>query len=71
MSTVIDEARNVVFRHLGQLLLKNAFEAGKNYETFAFVIIVHNLKFDLAVALFEYSGLWSISTAGKLPHWLP
>jgi hypothetical protein len=57
MGSVVDESRNVVFGHFGELLLEDALEAGEDDERFALVIIVDNSEFNFAIALLEDGGL--------------
>lgn len=57
MGSIVDESRNIVLGHFGELLLEDALEAGEDDEGFALVIVVDNAKFDFAIALFEDGGL--------------
>ena len=57
MGTVVDQSGYIVLRHLGQLLLEDAFQTGQNNETFPAVIVVDNPKLDLAITLFRDGGL--------------
>lgn len=57
MGSIVDESRDVVFGHFGELLLKDAFEACEDDERFALVVIVDDTEFDFAVALFNDGGL--------------
>jgi hypothetical protein len=47
MRPVVYKSRDVVFRHLRQLFLKDAFEAGEDDKAFPRVIIIHNAKLNL------------------------
>lgn len=57
MGSIVDESRNVIFGHFGELLLKDAFEACENDEGFALVVVVDHPEFDFAIALFNDGGL--------------
>ena len=57
MGTVVDQSGYIVFRHLGQLLLEDAFQTGENDKTFPAVIVVDNPKLDLAITLLRDGGL--------------
>lgn len=60
MGPIIHQASYIVFRHLWQLLLKNAFQASQDDEAFSPVVVVDNTEFDLAIALLCYSGLLNL-----------
>ena len=51
MGTVIYQSRNVVFWHLGELLLENALEARQDDKTLSSVVVIDDAKLDLAIAL--------------------
>lgn len=57
MGSIVDESRDVVLGHFGELLLEDALEAGEDDEGFALVIVVDYAKFDFAIALLEDGGL--------------
>ena len=57
MGTVVDQSGYIVLRHLGQLLLEDAFQTGQNNKTFPAVIVVDNPKLDLAITLLRDGGL--------------
>lgn len=57
MGSIVDESRDVVLGHFGELLLEDALEAGKDDEGFALVIVVDHAEFDFAIALLEDGGL--------------
>ena len=58
MGTVVDQSSYVVFRHLGKLFLKDAFETSQNYQTFPAIVVVDNPELDLAIALLRDGGLF-------------
>jgi len=62
MGSVVDKASYVVFGHLGELLLEDAFEARENDETFALVVIVDDSEFDLSVSLLNHCWLQEVNT---------
>ena len=53
MRPIIYQPSYVVLGHLWELFLEDTFQASKNDEAVAGIIIVHNSKFDLSVALFQ------------------
>lgn len=55
--SVVDEPRNVVLWHLGQLFLKDAFQPREDDEGFALVVVVHYAELNLASALLDDGGL--------------
>lgn len=57
MGSIVDESRNVVLGHFGELLLEDALEAGEDDERFALVVVVDYAEFDFAIALLEDGGL--------------
>ena len=57
VSTVVDKAGNVVFRHFGELLLEYAFEASENDVAFMLAVVIDYAKFDVAVAFLDDCGL--------------
>ena len=67
MGTVIDQSGDIVLRHLGQLLLEDAFQTGQNNQTFPAVIVVDNPKLDLAIALLRDSGLPLLVKSSHIP----
>ena len=50
MRTIVYQTRNVVFWHLGQLLLKYALQACKDDKAFASIVIVDHSELNLAGA---------------------
>lgn len=61
MGSIVDESRDVVLGHFGELLLEDTFEAGKNNEGLALVVVVDHAEFDFAIALLEDGGLEKMS----------
>lgn len=57
MSPVINESGYVVFRHLRELLLEDAFQPSKNDEAFAGVVVVYDSELYLPSTLFDDSRL--------------
>jgi hypothetical protein len=57
VGSIVDESRNIILGHFGELLLEDAFEASENDEGFALVIVVDHAEFDFAIALLDDSGL--------------
>jgi len=57
MSPIVNQTRNVIFGHLRQLLLKNAFQACEDDERIAVAIVVDHAKLDFAISLFDDGGL--------------
>jgi hypothetical protein len=57
VGAVVNQAGNVVLGHLGELLLKDALQAGHDDEAVLLAIVVDNAKLDLAVALLDDGGL--------------
>jgi hypothetical protein len=57
MSSIVYQPRYIILRHLRQLLLEYAFQAGQNDSAVAFAVIVHNAEFDFTVAFFDHSRL--------------
>ena len=53
MCPIVHQARNIILGHLGQLLLKQAFEARQDDQTLPRPVIVHHAKLDSAIALFD------------------
>lgn len=58
MSAIIDKPCNIIFGHLRQLLLENAFEAGEYHCAVGGAVIVDDTELNLALALLEYSSLY-------------
>ena len=66
MCSIIHEAGNVLFGHLGKLLLENILHAGEDNGAVFGGVIVDDTDFDFTVAFFDYGGLRGTSeTAGK------
>lgn len=61
MGSIVDESRDVVFGHFGELLLEDALEACEDDERLALVVIVDDAKLYFAIALLEDGGLEKIS----------
>lgn len=57
MCPVVHQARNVVFGHFRQLLLKDALEAGQDDGALAVIVVVDDTELDLSIAFFDDSGL--------------
>lgn len=57
VGAVVDESSDVIFRHLGQLFLEDAFQACEDDEGLPLVVVVHNAELYFAVALLDDSGL--------------
>jgi len=57
VGAVVDKPGYVILRHLRQLLLEDAFEAGKNDKAIMVAIIVDDPELDVAVSFFDYGGL--------------
>ena len=53
VSTVIHETGYIVLRHLGQLLLKDAFQSSKDYSVHMGSVIVDHVHFDFTVTLLD------------------
>ena len=67
MGTVVDQSGYIIFGHLGQLLLEDAFQTGQNNETFPAVIVVDDPKLDLAIALLRDGGLPLLAKCSRIP----
>jgi hypothetical protein len=52
MSTIVNETCDVVLRHFGKLLLKQAFEACEDNRTRSVTIIVNNAELNLSISSF-------------------
>lgn len=63
VSSIVNKSRNIILRHLGELFLKDAFEAGQNDERLALVVVVDYSEFDLAIALLNNSRLKRLLSA--------
>ena len=75
MSSVINQSGYVVFRHLWELFLENAFEASEDDKTLALVVVVDYSEFDLSVAFFDdcwllREGYRVASLGDRLLFWL-
>lgn len=57
---IVNEARDVIFGHLGKLLLEETLQPCEDNHAFWSTIVVDNLEFDLAVSLFQNRRLWLI-----------
>jgi hypothetical protein len=57
MCSIIDQTSDIVLGHLGELLLEDTFEAGKDDEALSGAVIVDNAKLDLSISFFNYCGL--------------
>lgn len=57
MGAVVDQAGDIFLRHLGQLLLEDILEPGKDDGAVFGSVIIDYAEFDLAFALFEDCGL--------------
>jgi hypothetical protein len=57
MCPVVNQSRNVVFRHLWQLFLEDAFEASQDNKAFPIPIIIDNSELDITRSLFDDGGL--------------
>ena len=57
MRSVIYQSSDIVLRHLGELLLEDAFESREDDKALPLVIVVDNAKLYLAIALFDYGRL--------------
>ncbi len=58
MCAVVDKACDVVFRHLWELLLEDALQAGEDDEGFSLVVVVDDAELDFAIALFDHCRLF-------------
>ena len=58
MRLVIDQSSNVVFGHLRQLLLEDAFKAGKDDIAFSRIVIINDSELDYAVLFFDDGRLF-------------
>ena len=67
MGTVVDQSGYIILRHLGQLLLEDAFQTGQNNKTFPAVIVVDNPKLDLAIALLRDGRLPLLVECSRSP----
>lgn len=50
MGPIIHQSGYVIFRHLRQLLLKDAFEPCQNYKALPFAVVIDHSKFDIAIS---------------------
>ena len=66
MRAVVDQARDVFLRHLGELLLEDALEAGQDDQALARAIVVDDAKLDIAVAFFD-DGRLLFTSAERIP----
>ena len=57
MGFVIDEAGNIVFGHLGELLLEDAFQACEDDIAFSRIVVVNHAKLDYAILLLNHGRL--------------
>lgn len=57
MRPVVDETSDVVLGHLRKLFLEDTLQASKNNERLAVAVVVDHAEFDLAIPLFDDSGL--------------
>ena len=57
MRAVVDKASNVLFRHLGELFLEDAFHAREDHVALLRIVVVDDLDADLAFALLGDRGL--------------
>lgn len=57
MWSIVDQSCNIVFRHLWQLFLKDAFQTCQNDKTVHVTIIIDDTEFDLSLPLFNDRGL--------------
>ena len=68
MGSVVDEARNVVLWHLGQLFLEDTLQACQDDGALPLPIIVDYSEFNLPIALFYDGGLlgeWHYTFHGR------
>jgi len=61
MCSVVDQPRNVILGHLGQLFLKDTFEAGQDDVGIPTAVVIDDSKLDLAIALLNDRGLYHVS----------
>lgn len=61
MGPIVYQAGDVVLGHLRKLLLKDAFQAGEDDQTFALVVVVDDPELDFSVALFNHRRLRNIA----------
>lgn len=52
MRPIIDQSRNIIFGHLGQLLLENALQPGEDNKAIPVPIIIDHSKLDISSTLF-------------------
>lgn len=60
MGPVIHQTGDVVLGHFRELFLKNAFQAGKDDQAFALIVVIYDPEFDLSVALLDHCGLSNV-----------
>jgi len=57
MRPVVDQSCYVVLRHLRQLFLEDAFQAGQDDEALSSIVVVDHSKLDFSMSLFYDRGL--------------
>ena len=60
MCAVINQSCNVVLWHLGELLLKDAFEPRQDDDAVAAIVIVDHAELDLPFTFLYHCGLWKL-----------
>lgn len=52
MRSIVDQSRDVIFRHFGQLLLEDALQPRENDKAIPRPVVVDHSEFDFATAFF-------------------